>query len=78
MCSCFGGLMSGWNFRIADMGEFFEIWEVYYNDDGTISSWIPSIAPIGETVKDLKEDVQLIIEAFSRPVLDGMELISGL
>lgn len=47
----------------------FEIREVYYLDGKTGWTERPA-SPHGETVEDLKADIDLMQQAFDRPVLD--------
>lgn len=73
--------MKGWNYRIV-MHEGFEgrydpypaIHEVYYEDDGSIRSW--SNQPIylaANDAEELRGDIDLIIQAFDRPILTEMD-----
>lgn len=66
-----------WNHRIIlkkedgdSEGCYYEIHEVYYNEDGTI--WAiteESVKPFGDTVEDLKVGMKLMLTAFEEPVL---------
>ena len=66
----------GWNYRVIRHSDektksfWFHIHEVYYSDDGEIEGWTqnPKI-PVGDSAEDLKGEIELIIEAFNRPVL---------
>jgi len=72
-----------WNYRVikkvykgTDYEEdSYSIHEVYYNKDGSISSW--SIDPIsihGTTPEELKDDYEKYGEAFNKPILNWDEL----
>lgn len=63
-----------WNHRIIqkedDGNIYYEIHEVYYNENGTI--WAiteESVKPFGDTVEDLKVGMKLMLTAFEEPVL---------
>lgn len=74
--------MSYWNYRViqkehlgqnVDLNErcSFGIYEVYYDDNGNITSCtIEPMDPYGTTVDDLKECLTMMQKAFSFPVLD--------
>lgn len=76
-----------WNYRIIRKTApgnhvFFEIHEVYYAADGaTIESWTENpIAPYGETADELRRSMELMEQAFARPILeiktvDGEEML---
>lgn len=68
--------MSYWNYRIMrryheeSETETFHIHEVYYSDDHKIEAWTASeIAPMGETLSELKEDIEFMAKALDGPVL---------
>ena len=66
-----------WNYRItrsrntnADR-DIFEIREVYYHDDGSIRGWTAAIGLSGDSVEEIKADLELILrDTFNRPILD--------
>ena len=62
-----------WNYRIIkdyDYESYYVIREVYYGKDGTIKYWSDDpIGPTGDTVDELKEDLELMASAFNKPVL---------
>lgn len=71
-----------WNYRVIKdkdqhNHEFFAIHEVYYKDGKPTSCTENPIKLIGDSIKDLKQDLKLIEEAFSKPVLE-MSLFRGL
>ncbi len=69
-------IMSHWNHRIIEKyhketnTSTYQIYEVYYKDDGIIESWTESaVEPMGETVDELREDISFFMKAFQKPVL---------
>lgn len=62
-----------WNYRVVmteyDMGDEFNICEVYYNDDGDITGYTDPVSPNGGSVCELSRDIELMMEAFEKPVL---------
>lgn len=68
-----------WDYRIIEDKENFRIHEVYYNDAGEITAISEdSIAPEGETLEELKDDLKYYFAALKRPVLkkDGIQFAS--
>ena len=69
--------MSHWNFRVVvnyrSGHPSYTIRECYYNnkDDKIPHSWTDekSCTPFGESVKDLKEELNMMLLAFNKPVL---------
>ena len=67
-----------WNYRIvseqAPSGEFLQVYEVYY-DDGKIIGMLekPSTA-YGESLDELQVEMNQMMEAFQKPVLDKKDL----
>jgi undecaprenyl pyrophosphate synthase len=69
--------MSHWNYRVmrrhykyADKLTY-EIHEVYYDDSGNVQRHtLEASDPFGETVEELKEDIELMLLAFDKPVLE--------
>lgn len=73
-----------WNYRVIEHDKLFYIHEVYYNDNGDITAISEDpMHPHGETLEELKNDMEYFLQALSRPVLqkekikfakmDGME-----
>ena len=68
--------MSYWNYRVikkyyekADVATF-EIHEVYYDKAHKIEGWTESaVGPSGETVSELKEDIEHFMIALQKPIL---------
>ena len=74
--------MSHWNYRVIkkkNTGQFVDqteeysygIHEVYYHDDGSISSCtVDPMDPYGNTFDELKECMDMMSRALTEPVLD--------
>ena len=58
-----------WNHRIVKIGDMFGVCEVYFGNDGKITMWTQHIEPMGETVEELKEEVEMFLRAFTQPIL---------
>lgn len=75
-----------WNYRVmrheakaANDEPFYAIHEVYYREDGSVSSWTlePCGSPSGETQEEMRRDLARIITALTKPPLDyatGIEI----
>lgn len=66
---------SGWNYRVLQKEEsshpYYQIIEVYYDGDGKPFGWSQKPhTPIGNTPDDLKGEMELMMQAFGRPVLE--------
>jgi hypothetical protein len=68
--------MPHWNYRIIRKyheesdSSTYQIHEVYYNDDDIIEGWTQSpVEPIGESLAELRNDIQYFLKAFQKPVL---------
>jgi hypothetical protein len=69
-----------WNHRVVrhhtknimgdpDVG--YAIHEVYYDDDGSIRGMTQdAVSPYGDTPEELKDDLERMLEAISKPILD--------
>ena len=62
-----------WNYRIvseeAPDGEFYQLYEIYY-DDGKIIGMLESPSkPYGEDVEELRANLEQMLRAFERPIL---------
>lgn len=65
-----------WNYRIIketiNNTIHYSIHEVYYDENGAPSFFSENpITPYGEYLDDLKKDLQLMLKAFDKPVLDA-------
>ncbi len=58
------------NHRVVNNGEFFHIHKVYYKDNGEIDGWTENpVSPAGETLEELKADMEMFKAALNKPVL---------
>ena len=67
--------MGWWNYRVIKRtyGEEdgYEFHEVYYNDAGEIKSWTTEpVNPHGSNMAELRDDLQRMLEALDKPVLE--------
>ena len=76
--------MSHWNYRVirkhhTDTDSVtYHVHEVYYRDDGYMEGWTQeSVAPMGETAEELREDIKYFLHAFRRPTLEEKETDEG-
>lgn len=76
--------MSHWNYRVIRKHHTetdsvtYHVHEVYYRDDGNIESWTQeSVAPMGETAAELREDIRYFLRAFRSPILEEQETDEG-
>lgn len=65
----------GWNYRVirrqSECEERVAIHEVYYGNDGVPRSCTENpVAPAGETVEDLKKDIEMMKQAFDKSILE--------
>ena len=69
-----------WNYRVlkrtSSKEEWYEIYEVYYDDSGQPIACTESPArPFGETLEELEADLQHFAEAMEKPVLDYDQIV---
>lgn len=59
-----------WNYRILDHDGELAIYEVYYNNDGSVKghSLAPAF-PKGDEMEEQKEELSLYSEALEKPIL---------
>lgn len=73
--------MSTWNYRVlrrpmvtlsrnVTTDPYYEIIEAYYNEAGEIDGYAEKVSPYGDTVEDLQADLNRMLEATTKPVLD--------
>lgn len=63
--------IGGWNYRVGEKNGLFSIIEVYYNDKGQPKAYAERNPTANwEDYEDLKGTIDLIKQAFKRPVLD--------
>lgn len=64
-----------WDYRVIEDKEKFRIHEVYYNDAGEITAISEDpIVPEGETLEELKADLEYYFTALKIPVLKKDEI----
>lgn len=55
--------------------ELYSIREVHYDEDDNIIGWtVDAMDPFGNTLEELKADIQRMLAACDRPILDEAEL----
>ena len=72
--------MSHWNYRVMrrqyknDDDPVYTIHEVYYNDNGDVEGHTQdAVYAYGNTAEELKADLELMLLAFDKPVLEYSE-----
>lgn len=72
---------SYWNYRVVrhafeDSDETeLRIHEVYYDEDNSIvTSTVDGMAAMGDTVEELEQDLQHMLHALKKPILDYTEM----
>lgn len=66
-----------WNYRVfrgadPDGSPYYEIRETHYDAAGAVNGWTAGgSAPMGETFRELINDLAWIMAALSKPILDG-------
>jgi hypothetical protein len=64
-----------WNYRVIEHEKMFYIHEVYYNDKGEITAISENpMHPCGESLDELKSDMEYFLQALNRPVLKKEEI----
>ena len=65
-----------WDYRVIEHEGMFTIHEVYYNDKGDITSISEDpMGPSGETLEELKDDMQYFLQALGMTVLKKEEIV---
>ncbi len=65
-----------WNYRVfrgadPDGSPWYEIREVHYDTERKVAAWAESgAAPMGETFKELINDLAWVLAALDKPILD--------
>lgn len=54
---------------------FYEIHEVYYNNNDIVFYSKDAITPYGNTIEELYEDLILMLQAYNKPPLQETELL---
>ena len=56
----------------------YYIHEVYYQEDGSIAGWTERpVTPVGETVQELRKEIERFLLACYRPILEEKETDEG-
>ena len=64
-----------WDYRVIEHDGAFTIHEVHYNDKGAIISLSDDpMGPSGETLEELKADMEYFLQALDKPVLRKEEI----
>ena len=64
-----------WDYRLIEDKGIFRIHEVYYNEAGEITAISEDpVAPEGETLEELKDDLEYYFAALKNPVLKKDEI----
>jgi hypothetical protein len=65
-----------WDYRVIEHNGMFTIHEVYYNDNCDITSISQDpMGPSGDTLEDLKDDMEYFLQALDMPVLKKEEIV---
>lgn len=65
-----------WDYRVVLDKDVFQIYEVYYNEAGEITAITEDrIAPLGETLEELQDDLEYYSRALKMPVLKMEEIV---
>lgn len=63
--------MTTWNYRVMRNGDLFAIHEVYYDENGKVEGYTQNpVCPSGESLEELKGDIEYYLEALNKPVLE--------
>ena len=63
-------MKTSWDYRVIERGGAFTVHEVHYNEKGDIISISEDpMGPSGETLEELKADMEFFLQALGRPVL---------
>lgn len=74
------GDLSHWNYRVirrevAPEAYEYSIYEVYYDKDGEIDCWTEdSVKPYGEGFLELQNDLNYMVRATQKPILEEKEI----
>jgi hypothetical protein len=64
-----------WDYRVIEHDGAFTIHEVHYNDKGAVISISDDpMGPSGETLEELKSDMEFFLQALDRPMLRKEEI----
>lgn len=67
--------MSSWNYRVVRTEDGLRIFDVYYDDNGVpIATHVSPTYVYGDTIEEMKEQMDWMLSAFTRPILDESEI----
>ena len=67
-----------WEYRVVervssrphmDDAIWYEIIEVYYDDEGKVVGSTDAVHPTGDSLEDLRQDLELMLRALDKPVI---------
>ena len=67
--------MTTWSYRVvkktSGCEEFYGVHEVYYTEDGKPEMvTVEAVGPVGDTVKELRQELAYMLRALRMPILD--------
>lgn len=72
-----------WNYRVVrhydELGSNVEFHEIYYEDEAqkVVKCWSGPVRPWGEDLDDLTNDLNHMLEALGKPILEAGDLPKG-
>ena len=63
-----------WGYRVVDRDGYYRIYRVYYDLKKIIMHSDSAPIPGGETVEELRQDIEMMRDALSRPILNAEDL----
>ena len=77
--------MTSWEYRVVSKvysnahldAKTYSIHEVYRDEQGKIVGYTDSVEPAGDTLEDLRQDLELMFRATNKPVISHEELNSN-
>ena len=68
--------MSYWNYRVVERDDTFAIHEAYYDDAGNVTHITAEpVAPMGESLAELRADMEHYRRALDEPVLRYEDIV---
>ena len=65
-----------WDFRVLQHGAYYALHEVYYTDGVATTCSVDPIAIMGDDLSDLRGELNLMAEAFGKPVLPYSDFVN--
>lgn len=65
-----------WNYRVVkktsakDKNSYYEIMEIYYDENGEVSCYADADLPYGENIEEIKSGIELILKALDKPIIE--------